>query len=1251
MATEEFSNKVESFSERFRKNRRLKRISAVVAICLACVATVALVIPAVTLEYAKPACGIEEHEHSDDCMELTLTCEVPEGEAHVHTPACYNPDTLELTCVKPASGHMHVVACLDEAGDLVCGQAETVHIHLPECFDANGALVCKSDAAHVHGDTCYTLVEQPATAVEGADTDGDGESVDAIDVVAATTSEYVLTCTDKATGHVHNITCLDADGNVVCNEDEEVLIEHKHGDQCYEQVIICGQEEHIHTDLCYDEISKEVMKDKERDELEAAEIDDDESSSDEPQENLTQEEIAEAADQGLLFENDDIILTFDVPEKYKDDIVLTVTELDEDAAFDDDDTADGGSVATGKIRTASTASSNDEEPEYQIDLHFQAAINGVIVEDISKLGIKGNLQMKPRVVAPIINEIDLNDVAEEAKDDIGAEVTVLQLPNESSSASISEKTSEVYDEALVTSLDDSMMVFNVVSQYASASVRKTPDPAFVVEYFGIVDTPVMSDSGNLVIIDTSGKNLPKNGVNPATQKLTLNDSGKGKTVEMGPSSKVAENDKCTIGGVTYTRIYSSRDYKYYKAPSLDYFDSVTTEGSFNLDKISVKSFDEDKGSFVEVVYDLATTDLHFTNRKESAEKEYPKASDGRAVVYALISDDSEIRLMYNPIDVDKSFDAAFYDYDISNGWIFRTATPTNYTGYNHKFSGDVFSGDTISNDFLAWAKGNPDWNDHIYTYTKESGINSSGNYNGSGTKLAFGNVNTGTNLGKLTWLNNGKKNELNKYNNNSYLGCTFGLTSALDSNGNIVYSDGINAPKLFAEGSATGKTSYDNYDLEFNRIGDTYTLKSVKKDDMNVMENDLGTFSNPTNSTGTHTDIFTNNFWPMDAASSYSAGTHDVKFGATQTFKGAQHEIRYGPITQKGNDYTFPESDDGRYHNSYFGMHYEVEFNLDDEYVGPLEYLFFGDDDLWVFLDGKLVVDIGGVHSSVGEYVNLWDYIQKGTEGTHKLSIYYTERGASGSTCYMNFTLPSVTGMTPDQKTGELIVEKDVVASAGSSALTNDVFHFTISLTDSNDVALADDYSYTRYRIDDNGTEREVESGLVLWDGAEFYLKNGEYIKLEYLPENTKYCIQEILKDNEPYDVTWSYFVDDVFQPNYVINDDDPVSRGEAPAFNGIIENNTTKYKAKCTNNVPVQLPATGGTGTQWYLIGGTIIIALALMIWMRQRAFGATKAYGASVSRRRTKFTFSETTERSKTEDEMFRKGFDRQGWRGGKY
>ena len=100
------------------------------------------------------------------------------------------------------------------------------------------------------------------------------------------------------------------------------------------------------------------------------------------------------------------------------------------------------------------------------------------------------------------------------------------------------------------------------------------------------------------------------------------------------------------------------------------------------------------------------------------------------------------------------------------------------------------------------------------------------------------------------------------------------------------------------------------------------------------------------------------------------------------------------------------KSDNGN-HNYFFGMRYDVTFKIGD-YVGPLNYTFTGDDDLWVVLDGKkIVIDLGGIHQAAKKEVNLWDYVKHKDENEHTLTILYMERGAYESNCQMEFTLPS----------------------------------------------------------------------------------------------------------------------------------------------------------------------------------------------------------------------------------------------------
>lgn len=102
----------------------------------------------------------------------------------------------------------------------------------------------------------------------------------------------------------------------------------------------------------------------------------------------------------------------------------------------------------------------------------------------------------------------------------------------------------------------------------------------------------------------------------------------------------------------------------------------------------------------------------------------------------------------------------------------------------------------------------------------------------------------------------------------------------------------------------------------------------------------------------------------------------------------------------------------------YFGMRYDVEFEIGD-YVGPMDYKFTGDDDLWVLLDGKVVIDVGGIHDALEKSTDLWkdlgytDGKRPGPKDTakktekHRITVLYMERGAGKSNCKMEFTLPN----------------------------------------------------------------------------------------------------------------------------------------------------------------------------------------------------------------------------------------------------
>ena len=85
----------------------------------------------------------------------------------------------------------------------------------------------------------------------------------------------------------------------------------------------------------------------------------------------------------------------------------------------------------------------------------------------------------------------------------------------------------------------------------------------------------------------------------------------------------------------------------------------------------------------------------------------------------------------------------------------------------------------------------------------------------------------------------------------------------------------------------------------------------------------------------------------------------------------------------------------------------------------PIVFEFSGDDDMWVFIDGKLAMDIGGIHQPTSGTINFQDQTvtvngsqQSGFDFSklydgkkHTLQVFYLERGGADSNCMIKFNL------------------------------------------------------------------------------------------------------------------------------------------------------------------------------------------------------------------------------------------------------
>ena len=1111
------------------KRRRWRRAVSVLACAVVFCTTYALILPAITLS-AEPKCGLEEHTHTEDCYETRLVCgqtesgpeTAPEtaadpvdGTAPESDPApaedsgdAPSPESVPEDAAPTESAHVHTEACYQQV--LTCGKPE--HTHTDACWSDPAAAEDPRDwepqdlTGDWNRDTLAIALAQegyrPSEDYFTVDDTGEhigytrygdwrgdpfGEwnlSFAAFCLHFAGAAEEAFPVETSAEAWRTALDALDLYQPLEGAIPGDLIFLDSDGDGEADRVGIFTGWQDVETETSAQPERRFAVMEGDLDGEAAQALYDPEdavllgrASPDEAAdawylcgekahihgedcydetgaltcgktEHIHGEDCRFPESRSFTYEDEALSMTVTVlsPDPLPEDTELTVTEEDASTlAAEDADTEESGQwLLRGLALTR----------------------NGQALE-IADCRVTAEVALTERVFAPLAAEAAVlaEDAAPEAE--VGVVLSAWQADEDAGVREVESVLLEEETTTLTVPVENGMLAL-----YASS----TANPRYTVQYYAYIPTFAGSGSHALTVIDTSGKSLPQNGNTPNTRNIYVADTGK--TTATTNNQQKNNGDVSQLYAVqttnTLTKMYTENTFEYIKAPNPAYINKLEENGNYQLSQVWVLKDGSTAGDSTDNWNIYEAGKVHFTNREAAADA-------SQNIVY--ITDKTVIRLIYNTSNASFSTGTTFYDYDITDG--------KNSSGRLEVGVAGINSHSNYRESEKKKSDGSPErsWKDT----------------NVGNDVLAFGNQNCGTGMGYFQF-DDGYLNAYNSKNEGVANGCTFGLVDSL-SNGEIRYNQWLSTPRLFNEtGEATGKTTYAGSSLTFSRVGDTYTLTSATLNNGSTITG-LENFFNPSPTTGTIYNgtingkndtgkfIATNNFWPMD-----SVNGKDPHFGQN----GNDYPIRgRGNAANALGDWdngTFPESDDGRAHNCFFGMHFSLTFTLTADYVGPLDYLFYGDDDMWVFLDGKLVCDIGGVHSSVGEYVNLWDYIQKGSSGTHTLSFFYTERGASGSTCYMNFTLPSVSGTTPQQKSGNLRVEKEVVGLDNGQD-----FEFKVRFDNRDGTKNLDDFVYDKY----NASNSLLGSDLVVHDNGEFTLKAGEYAIIKYLPFGTCYTITE----------------------------------------------------------------------------------------------------------------------------------------------
>lgn len=210
---------------------------------------------------------VEAHTHDENCscpVRGQLICALAEEAGHVHTDACFVPGETLLCTETEREGHSHADACYQVESQLTCSAEEgEEHTHGDDCYTEVKTLTCQipEDPGHTHTGSCYEQVLGCGLEEKEGHTHEDicfemvSELICGKEEIPETVTYKNLICgMAQIAPHTHQDGCTDEDGNLICTIRNAVT--HQHTEECIqpgraEENLICGLEAHTHSLICY----------------------------------------------------------------------------------------------------------------------------------------------------------------------------------------------------------------------------------------------------------------------------------------------------------------------------------------------------------------------------------------------------------------------------------------------------------------------------------------------------------------------------------------------------------------------------------------------------------------------------------------------------------------------------------------------------------------------------------------------------------------------------------------------------------------------------------------------------------------------------------------------------------------------------------------------------------------------------------------------------------------------------------------